>query len=345
MPMNQCAVILAAGEGKRMKSNRPKVLSPVLFKPMLSWVLDAVKGAGVKNTCVVTGFMREAVEDFLEHGGYSEIEHVVQAERRGTGHAVMTARPFLERHRGGNVLVLNGDAPFIGADLIKGALDCHLSGGNAVTVISAKVDDPTGYGRIVRDKATGMLSAIVEQKDADEATREIREVNSGTFWFQVDSLLSVLDKIQNHNAQGEYYLPDAVRLLIASGKRADAFSSSDGSSVLGANDCAQLQLLNEIARNRVLTRLMLAGVEIPCRDGVLIGPDVTIGQDTCVYPGTILKGNVKIGRGCTLGPNTYVSNSEIGDGCTLCQVHCEGCTLPDHTNPAPFTNVTYAGQA
>lgn len=345
MPMNQCAVILAAGEGKRMKSTRPKVLSPVLFKPMLSWVLDAVMGAGVKDACVVTGFMREAVEDFLAHGGYPEAERVVQAERRGTGHAVMMARPFLERFQGGSVLVLNGDSPFIGADLIKGALDFHISGGNAVTVISAKVEDPTGYGRIVRGEATGKLSAIVEQKDADEATLKIREVNSGAFWFQVDSLLSVLDKIQNHNAQGEYYLPDAIRLLIASGQRADAFSSADSCSVLGANDCVQLQLLNDIARSRVLTRLMLGGVEIPCRDGVLIGPDVTIGQDTCIYPGTIIKGNTKIGRGCTLGPNTYVSNSEIGDGCTLCQVNCERCTLPENTRPAPFTNVTYAGQA
>lgn len=345
MPMNQCAVILAAGEGKRMKATRPKVLSPVLFKPMLSWVLDAVKGAGVKNTCVVTGFMREAVEDFLAQGGYPEAEHAVQAERRGTGHAVMMARPFLERFRGGSVLVLNGDSPFLSAELIQGAFQSHLNGGNAVTVISAKVEDPTGYGRIVRDKETGKLSAIVEQKDADEATLKICEVNSGAFWFQVDSLLSVLDKIQNHNAQGEYYLPDAVRLLIASGQRADAFSSADGCSVLGANDCVQLQLLNDIARDRVLTRLMRGGVEIPCRDGVLIGPDVTIGQDTCIYPGTILKGNTKIGRGCTLGPNTYVSNSEIGDGCTLCQAHCEGCMLPENTSPAPFTNVTYAGQA
>lgn len=196
MPEEICAVILAAGEGKRMKSNRPKVLSPVLFKPMLQWVIDSAHNARVGSICVVTGYMHEEVEKYLfdlNAGGVSPgIEHVLQSERKGTGHAVMMAAPFLRRHRGGNVLVLNGDAPFVDAKIIGEALREHTENDNAVTVISAVLDDPTGYGRIVRSADTHLISAIVEQKDADPETLSICEINSGAYWFKVDDLLDIL---------------------------------------------------------------------------------------------------------------------------------------------------------
>lgn len=346
MPTENCAVILAAGEGKRMKSNRPKVLSPVLFKPMLQWVLDASHKANINNICVVAGYMHETVVDYLSgvnqtETAHSKIEHVLQTERRGTGHAVMTADSFLNRFHGGNVLILNGDAPFIDAKVIDDALNEHVGNGNAVTVISAVLDDPTGYGRIVRDEDSHLISAIVEQKDADYATLAILEVNSGAYWFNIDDLLSVLYNIQTNNAQGEYYLPDAIKLLISGGKKAAAYTTSNANTVLGANDCLQLNALNSIARENILSQLMSAGIEIPCRDGVIIGPDVTIGSDTCILPGTILLGQTTIGSDCLLGPNTFITDCTIGDQVTLNSIQGSHCTIGSNQSPAPFSELCY----
>ncbi|MGX8701247.1 sugar phosphate nucleotidyltransferase [Caproiciproducens sp.] len=341
MPEECCAVILAAGEGKRMKSNRPKVLSPVLFKPMLQWVIDSAHGAGVSGICVVTGYMHEEVERYLallnESGAFAPISHVLQPERKGTGHAVMMAGGFLRGHRGENVLILNGDAPFVGSSVIGEALKDHVENGNAVTVISAVLDDPTGYGRIVRDPETHLISAIVEQKDADFATLSICEINSGAYWFRVDDLLDILSRIRNNNAQGEYYLTDAVKLLIENGKNAGAHTTSDANAVLGANDCLQLNALNSVARDEILSRHMRNGVEIPCRDGVMIGPDVVIGSDTCILPGTILRGATVIGCNCTVGPHSFLSDCRVGDGVELISVQGENSVISSNKAVAPFS--------
>ena len=213
-----CGIILAAGEGKRMKSNLPKVLSRVLDKPMLKWVIDAARGAGIEALCVVDGFKREEVERYLATLPEA-YETAFQAERKGTAHAVMQARGFLERHRDGDVLILNGDAPFLDEETIRKAYRRHREGNHAVTLISAYLDDPFGYGRVLRDEGTGRMAAVVEEKDADAAQKRIREVSSGAYWFQVEKLLGVLSSIGNHNAQGEYYLPDAVKLLLERGGR------------------------------------------------------------------------------------------------------------------------------
>ncbi len=242
--MSNCAVILAGGEGKRMKSNKPKTLSPVLGKPMLLWVISAVRGAGIDDLCVVKGFKKEDVEEFLSTLDFN-VESVFQAERLGTGHAVMMAKEFLKAHDG-NVVILNGDAPFMTAETIKNSLEQHTKSGCAATVISARVDDPHGYGRIVRD-TDGSLKAIVEHKDADEETLKIDEVNSGGYWFDCQKLLSVLDRIKSDNAAGEYYLPDAIELLLKDGQKVGAYTAECSDAVLGANDPAQLEELNQIA--------------------------------------------------------------------------------------------------
>ncbi len=246
--MGNCAIILAGGEGKRMKSDKPKTLSLVLEKPMLLWVINALKGAGIDKICVVKGYKKECIEEFLDNYNKENsdcIESVFQAERLGTGHAVMMAKQFFAKCDG-NVVILNGDAPFMDSMTIKNALNQHING-YAATVISAKVDDPTGYGRIVRDK-NGNLKAIVEQKDADEETLKINEVNSGGFWFDAQQLLSVLDRITSNNKAKEYYLPDAIKLLLEDGKKVGAFMAECSDTVLGANDPAQLEELNEIAK-------------------------------------------------------------------------------------------------
>ncbi len=245
--MNKCAVILAGGEGKRMKSDIPKPMNPVLDRPMLRWVIDAVRDAGIEQICVVTGYRKKVTEDYLRSLPFM-VDTAYQSQRLGTGHAVMMAREFLERI-GGDVVILCGDAPFMDADTIADAYRRHDESGAAATVISAVLDDPTGYGRIVRHD-DGTLCRIVEQKEADEQTRRICEVNSGAYWFDTDSLLSVLDSITADNQAGEYYLPDALTLLLHSGRTVAAFTAASADTVLGANDPEQLEQLCRIARQK-----------------------------------------------------------------------------------------------
>lgn len=240
----KCAIILAGGEGKRMKSDKPKTLSEVLSKPMLWWVLNSVRKAGVDKICVVKGYKKECIDEYIATLPY-EIETVYQSERLGTGHAVMMAKDFLMKN-GGDVVILNGDAPFMDYKTVSDAYDYHKKGGFSATVISAVLDDATGYGRIVRDKDNNLMS-IVEQKDADEETLEIKEVNSGGYWFDSRLLLSVLDRITTNNKAGEYYLPDALKLLLDDDKKVGAFTAACSDAVMGANDPAQLKELNEIA--------------------------------------------------------------------------------------------------
>ena len=248
--MSNCAIILAGGEGKRMKSDKPKTLSEVLGKPMLLWVMSALKKAGIDDVCVVKGYKKECIDQYLSTLDFV-VESVYQAERLGTGHAVMMAKDFLSNHDG-NVVILNGDAPFMSAETIKNSLEQHSNTGCAATVISAKVDDPAGYGRIVRDE-NGNLKAIVEHKDADEETLKIDEVNSGAYWFDCQLLLSVLDRIKSNNKAGEYYLPDAIKLLLSDGKKVEAYTAECSDTVLGANDPAQLEELNQIAKQKGYT--------------------------------------------------------------------------------------------
>ena len=242
--MSKCALILAGGEGKRMKSPKPKTLCEVLSKPMLQWVIDALKDAGIDNICVIKGFAKEYIDEYLTTLPY-EVKTAYQAERLGTGHAVMMAKDFLKENKG-SVVILGGDAPFMDADTIAKAYDEHISTKAFATVISAVIDDPTGYGRITRE-ADGSLKAIVEQKDADEDTLKINEINSGGYWFDTEGLLSVLDRITANNNAKEYYLPDALKILIGDGKRVSVYIAENPDTVLGANDPRQLKGLEDIA--------------------------------------------------------------------------------------------------
>ena len=337
---NSSAIILAGGEGKRMKSNRPKVLSEVVFQPMIKWVIDAVKEAGIKDICVVTGSKREYVEEYLSSLPF-EVETVFQPERLGTGHAVMMAIPFLEKHRGSDVLILNGDAPFIGVETIrnafvvqnqKGEIDPEIFDWEAprkpaenrgCTVISAEVDDPTGYGRIVYETDEeeffhlSTLKAIVEEKEATDEIRKIREVNSGAYWFQTDILLEALGKLKKSEKTGEYYLTDTIEIIKNGGNSVMAYKAKNSDSVLGANDCRQLSQLNEIARLRILNDHMKNGVNIPCTDGVIIGREVSIAANTTILPATVIKGKASIGSFCQIGPGVIIDGEDIPDNSTL----------------------------
>ncbi len=242
--MKNCAVILAGGEGKRMKMDKPKPLAEVLSEPMLKWVIGSVKSAGVDEICIVKGFGKEYVEQFVETLGFP-VETVFQAERLGTGHAVMQAKGFL-KNNAGNVVILNGDAPFMDSKTIRDSLKYHTENGNAATVITAKVDDPTGYGRIIRGE-NGELKAIVEHKDATDEEKLVNEVSSGGFWFDTEKLLGVLGEIKSDNSASEYYLPDAIKLLLEKKEKVGAFTADSADTVLGANDREQLRELENIA--------------------------------------------------------------------------------------------------
>ena len=247
--MGISAIVLAGGEGKRMKSNKPKALSLVLDKPMLRWVLDSVTGAGIDSICVLTGFAKEYIEEYLaEYKGETGIttDTAVQTERKGTGHAVMMCSEFLNAHPG-DIVILNGDAPFIDVKTIKDSYALHKANASAATVISAKVDDPFGYGRIIR-LSDGSVERIVEQKDATEEQAKVNEVNSGCYWFDTAALLGALNELTDNNASGEYYLTDTLGILISQGKTVCAYTAESPNVVLGANDPAQLQQLNDIAR-------------------------------------------------------------------------------------------------
>ena len=317
-----------------MKSKRPKVMAELLFRPMIDRVIDAAREAGVEELCVVTGYQAEILETHLD----GRAETVRQTERLGTGHAVMQAADFIAAHKYGHVLILNGDAPFIDSKTIRGALNYHVKNGFVQTVISARVENPFGYGRIVRDK-NGDFTAITEEASADAETKKINEINSGAMWFNASALLDLLGQIKNDNSKGEYYLTDTVGIARAAGLRVGAFTADNADAVLGANTRLQLLELGETLRMKVLRRLMENGVSIPCTDGVMVDDKAEIGADTVILPGTIIKEGCRIGCGCTVGPNTVLYKTTVGDDCVLNAVQAEEAAVGNGANLGPFVHL------
>lgn len=241
------SVILAAGEGKRMQSNNPKVMSLVNEKPMLYHVVKACNSFGIENICVVTGFKHEVVDDYIKEE-FPNVKTALQEKRLGTAHAVICAKDFLKKSGCNTTFVLNGDAPFIDAKTLEKAYKLHTMSQNSATVISSKIENPTGYGRIIRDKITNEMKYIIEQKDANEEELKVNEVNSGAYVFNTNDLLNSIDKIKNDNAQGEFYLTDIISLFKNQGKNINAVVSDNPYTVMGANNLEQLEVLNKIAK-------------------------------------------------------------------------------------------------
>lgn len=330
----KCAIILAGGKGTRMKADCPKVMCNVLFKPMISYVIDAVKEAGAEDICVITGYKHEEVEAYLS----DDIKTAVQEPQLGTGHAVMQADEFIKSHKADEILILNGDGPLMDAETINKAYDYHKSNNNSITLISAIVDDTEGIGHIKRDE-NGVLLRIVEHKDATPEEKKINESNAGCYWFNGADLLYALGNITNNNVQNEYYLTDCLEILIGTGKNAGAYVAQNSEVILGANDRRQLNDLNTIMRKNINTKLMLDGVDIPCTDGVIIGKDVKIGNSTVILPNTIILGDTVIGSGCTIGPNTYIDCSSVGDNVILDNCKILDSTVEDGVDAGPFVKV------
>ncbi len=336
--MTNNAIILAGGQGKRMKTDKPKVLCSVLGEPMLEWVIKACESAGLEKLCIIKGYNAAMIDEYLAgRKSAADISTALQAEQLGTGHAVMQAEDFLKADTDGNVLILNGDAPFIDAETINGALEAHINGGCSVTVVTANIADPTGYGRIVRGSSG--ISAIVEHKDCTAEQLAITEVNSGCYWFRTADLIEVLGELTNDNAQGEYYLTDCIELLMAKGRKAEAFTSHNPSVVLGANDRRALLALNDMARAEIIGRHLDNGVEFTCTDGVSVGTDVTIGQGTVIHAGVILRGSTVIGENCEIGPNCIIEDTEVGSGVSLNNVQAYESVVEDNVKIGPFVQL------
>lgn len=333
---NTCAVILAAGKGSRMKSNKPKVLSEVLFKPMLGYVIDACKNSDINNICVVTGYKSDLVEEYLFSIGDFKIAK--QLEQKGMGHAVMMSKDFLKSNCDKDVLVLYGDAPLITDECIKNSYKSHKENNNDITVVTAYLDDAQNYGRILRNN-DGSISKIIEKKDCNLEQLKIREINSGVYWFKIENLLNCLDKLSTNNSQGEYYLTDTIEISINNGKKVSGFICEDTDIILGANSKKDLYILNETMRKKVIDTHFENGVEFISLDGVYISKDAQIGCDTVIYPNTIIKENVVIGNDCIIGPSTLIENSKIEDRVKLNQVQCYQSIIHHDTDIGPFVHI------
>ncbi len=303
--MNLQVVILAAGAGSRMKSKLPKVLHKVCGQAMLHHVLDGAKSAGIKDCITIIGHGAEEVRASLD----SNIKTVVQENQLGTGHAVKMAYDMLIGE--GTILVLNGDGPLIREETLRQLIDFHHGGGYKATVLTADLEDPYGYGRIVR-KNQNQLYKIVEEGDASQEEKEIREINSGLYCFDAKSLRESLFKITNKNVQGEYYITDSLGIIMDMGGQVGLYKTKDQEDIMAVNTRQQLAQVEAIMQRRINQTHMDQGVTIIRPDQTYIEKGVEIGQDVIIYPGSILKGKTRIGPACTIGANTTIENSTIG---------------------------------
>lgn len=313
------AVILAAGKGTRLKTERPKVLHEVGGRPMLAHVFDACREAGIRDLIGVIGHGKDAVIEAFR--GDPDITWVEQTPQNGTGHAVMVCRPaFAEKFE--HVVILGGDGPLIRSRTLSDLIERHLAERCAATLATAIIADPTGYGRIVRD-AAGNLQAIVEHNDCTPAQRELREVNPSYYCFDSRDLLAVLDQIRPNPKKGEYYITDAIELLIRSGRKVAAITAVPPEDIFSINTRRELALVNGVLRDRVVGEMMDAGVTVIDPANTWIDRRATIGADTVLYPFTYISGPARIGRNCRIGPFAFVDEkTPLKDGALVAQNAC-----------------------
>lgn len=327
------SVILAAGMGTRMKSKMLKVLHKVCGKPLSKWVIDASKAAGADKVCAVVGHKAETVKEVLG----DVCEFALQTEQKGTGHAVMQAIDVIKNSKG-EVVILNGDTPLITAETINKAIEYHKNNGNQATVITAILDDATGYGRIVRDN-DGSVLKIVEQKDASEEEKKINEVNSGMYVFDAQSLVYALDKITPNNAQGEYYLTDTLEILLSAGKKIGGYAISDNDEIRGINDRVQLNEAEKIMQKRINEYHMRNGVTMRNPESVYIEDGVEIGNDTEICQNVTIKSGTKIGSDCVIGSGSMLDRAVIHDGVDVLSSVILESEVDEGTHVGPFAYI------
>ncbi|MCW2698993.1 MAG: UDP-N-acetylglucosamine pyrophosphorylase [Blastococcus sp.] len=327
-------VVLAAGQGTRMRSSTPKVLHPLGGRSMLGHVLAAAEPLGAGTTIVVVGAGRAAVEAHLAAIAPGAVP-VPQEEQRGSGHAAalaLDAVPELD----GTVLVVNGDAPLLRPETIRALVEEHVRAGNALTVLTAEVSDPTGLGRIVRD-AGGGVRAIVEERDATPTQRQIREINAGVYVGDAGRLRDALGRVGADNEQGELYLTDVLGLLVGDGVPVGGALADDPDDVLGCNDRRELAARRRTLNDRVLDRLMRDGVTVVDPQTTWVDVTVTVEADAVLEPGTQLKGRTSVATGAVIGPDTTLVDTAVDEGAGVLRSHCLGAVIGPEATVGPFS--------
>lgn len=330
--MNICAVVMAAGEGRLMKSKHAKVSHMIAGKPMISWVRDALCQAGADEQVYIVGHRQEQVRAILGE----DVAFVLQEQQLGTGHAVLQASHFLEG-RSGCTIIINGDMPLVTAETLQRLMDRFQQGNFAAVVLTAETSVPHGYGRIIRDSA-GNLEAIVEEKDASEAQQEVTEINSGLYCFDTALLLSALGRIGFRKKQQEYYLTDTIEILIRDGYKVAA-CKADFMQIMGIKDRIQLQKAADLLNRRIVERHMLAGVTIVDPASTWISGDVVIGMDTVILPDCSIEGNTVIGEEAIIGPDTHLHNVRVGDRVQLDHVTARDAEIEEGTVAGPYVQI------
>lgn len=330
---NKYAIVLAAGKGTRMKSKLYKVLHPVCGKPMVQHVVDHVKSVGVQNVVTVVGHGAELVKTQLGENS----EYALQADQLGTAHAVIQAAPLL-KDKEGTTLVICGDTPLITPETIQALFEEHERLQAKATILTAHLEDSTGYGRIIRSN-NGSVQKIVEHKDATPEELTVQEINTGTYCFDNKALFEALNEVNNDNSQGEYYLPDVIEILKEQNEIVAAYKTPNFDETLGVNDRYALSMAETLMRKVINKKHMLNGVTIIDPASTYISADTVIGEDTIIYPGTMIYGNSIIGTDCVIGPNSEIIDSEIGNETSIKQSVVHESKIGDSTTVGPFAHI------
>jgi bifunctional UDP-N-acetylglucosamine pyrophosphorylase/glucosamine-1-phosphate N-acetyltransferase len=333
---NVAAVILAAGKGTRMKSGLVKVLHPAAGRPMIAWPVDAARAAGASPIVLVVGHQADAVSAAFH--GTAEIRTALQEEQLGTGHAVACARDQLAGFNG-TVLVLCGDTPLLRIETLQGLIAFHRERGASLTVLTAIMGNPYGYGRVIRD-AAGRVVRIVEQKDATAEEQAICEINSGIYCMEAGFLYANIGSISSDNAQKEFYLTDLVSIAVSKGLTCLGQSTEDADEIMGVNDRAQLADASRVLRRRINHALMCSGVSLLDPEHTYIDAGVSIGSDTVIYPNCQISGNTTIGSGCTIESGVSIHECTIGSNCHIkASSVLEGSQLQDEVSVGPMAHL------
>ncbi|MYL51593.1 bifunctional UDP-N-acetylglucosamine diphosphorylase/glucosamine-1-phosphate N-acetyltransferase GlmU [Halobacillus litoralis] len=330
---NRYAVVLAAGQGTRMKSKLYKVLHPVCGKPMVQHVVDQLNTLDLQELITVVGFGAEKVQEQLGEDSH----YVIQEEQLGTGHAVLQADDILADKEGTTVVVC-GDTPLLTGETLQKLLDHHDAEGAKATVLTAHAEDPHGYGRVIRG-GNGQVERIVEQKDASDEEQAIQEINTGTYCFDNAMLFDALKNVSNDNVQGEYYLPDVVEILKGQGETISAYQTPEFSESLGVNDRVALSKAEKLMKQRINEQHMRNGVTLVDPEQTYIGPDVTIGRDVVIYPGSVLEGTTTIEDDALIGPHSTITNCHVGSETTIKQSVAADSKIGSRVQIGPFAHI------